>query len=223
MSEEKESDGVKSDNREDIAEIAHLDPRSETSADKASFEPESVLLVQASRPTLARACHIEGVAPTQSHLHAVLHPNNQLPNINAPYAPYIRNIIHPLLLAYTMYQFTADGKKITMESVSRHFSLLLGHYVVGPIYALLVISAVSPHYHLVTEDCASESIRNDLFIHISFSLYHDWTTVLVLITAFEPIGVDAATRKTSIGTNMFTSFAFFPERTSAACALSYRG
>ena len=38
---------------------------------------------------------------------------------------------------------------------------------------------------------ASESWPDELFIHLPFSLYHGWTTVLVVLSAFEAFGVNA--------------------------------
>ncbi|KAF8310634.1 hypothetical protein DL93DRAFT_2061926 [Clavulina sp. PMI_390] len=151
----------------------------------------------------------------------------------APYAFYIWSIIHLLLLGYIIYQFTANGKKTIIDGISWRFPLLLvlnaiyvnvwvnGHYVVAFIFALLVSSAVSHIYYVVKKSHASENIGDELFIHLPFSLYHGWTTVLVVITAFEAFGVNAATHKASIGTKVFAFLAFFfLESTSVAYALS---
>jgi hypothetical protein len=52
-------------------------------------------------------------------------------------------------------------------------------------------------------------------------LYHGWTTVLVVVTAFEAFGVDALTQPANIGTKVFAFLAFFfLESTSVAYALS---
>lgn len=42
-----------------------------------------------------------------------------------------------------------------------------------------------------------------VWVHLPFSLYHGWTTVLVILTAFEAFGVDAATTKAGIFTKTF--------------------
>lgn len=42
-----------------------------------------------------------------------------------------------------------------------------------------------------------------VWIHLPFSLYHGWTTVLVILTAFEAFGVDASTHPPRIFTKVF--------------------
>jgi hypothetical protein len=60
-----------------------------------------------------------------------------------------------------------------------------------------------------------------LFIHLPFSLYHGWTTVLVILTAFEAFGVDAAIHHAGIWTKVFVFLAlFFLEGTAATYSLS---
>ncbi|KAJ7350298.1 hypothetical protein DFH08DRAFT_958002 [Mycena albidolilacea] len=55
------------------------------------------------------------------------------------------------------------------------------------IYQFTHIYYVVEKYHL------AESFADELFVHLPFSLYHGWTTVLVVITAFQAFGVNAAT------------------------------
>ncbi|ELU38490.1 hypothetical protein AG1IA_07477 [Rhizoctonia solani AG-1 IA] len=47
---------------------------------------------------------------------------------------------------------------------------------------------------------ARASMTNVLWIHLPFSLYHGWTTVLVIVTAFEAFGVNALTHPAGVFT-----------------------
>lgn len=151
----------------------------------------------------------------------------------APYAFYIWSLIHLLLLGYIIYQFFPQGKKTIIDGVSWRFPLLLvlnaiyvnvwshGHYVVAFIFALLVSSAVSHIYWVIKKTHASESTADELFIHLPFGLYHGWTTVLIVVTAFEAFGVNALHTRAGIATKVLAFLAFFfLESTSVAYAYS---
>jgi len=151
----------------------------------------------------------------------------------APYAFYIWSIIHLLLLGYVIYQFFPAGKRTIIDGVSWRFPLLLvlnsiyvnvwakGHYIVAFIFALLVSSTVSHIYWVVKKNHQRENLTDELFIHLPFSLYHGWTTVLIIITGFEAFGVNALHHKAGIATKVLVFLAlFFLESTSVAYALS---
>jgi hypothetical protein len=151
----------------------------------------------------------------------------------APYAFYIWTVIHILLLGYVIYQFFPQGKKTIVDGVSWRFPLLLllnaiyvnvwsrGHYIVAFIFALLVSSAVSHVYFVVKKNHSSQSAADEIFVHLPFSLYHGWTTVLVVVTAFEAFGVNAHTHHAGIATKVLAFIAFFfLESTSVAYAYS---
>jgi hypothetical protein len=58
-------------------------------------------------------------------------------------------------------------------------------------------------------------------IHLPFSLYHGWTTVLVVLTAFEAFGVNALHEPAGVWTKVFVFLAlFFLEGTAATYAFS---
>ena len=58
-------------------------------------------------------------------------------------------------------------------------------------------------------------------MHLPFSLYHGWTTVLIFLTAFEVFGVNALTHKTGVFMKLFVFLALlFLKATSAAYAFS---
>lgn len=62
---------------------------------------------------------------------------------------------------------------------------------------------------------------DELFVHLPFSLYHGWTTVLVVLTAFEAFGVNARYSPAGVWTKVFVFLAlFFLEGTAATYAFS---
>jgi len=151
----------------------------------------------------------------------------------ASYAFGIWSLVHLLLFGYIVYQFFPGGYKTIVEGVSWRFALLSvltsiyvnvwarGHYVVAFIFALLVSSTVSHVYYVVKKKHASDSLNDELWIHLPFSLYHGFTTVLVLVTAFEAFGVDKLAQKPGVWTDVFVFLALlFLETTSAAYAFS---
>lgn len=46
-------------------------------------------------------------------------------------------------------------------------------------------------------------------MHLPFSLYHGWTTVLVILTAFEAFGVNAAKHHPGVWTKVFVFLALY--------------
>ncbi|KAG8735200.1 hypothetical protein FRC10_010882 [Ceratobasidium sp. 414] len=149
----------------------------------------------------------------------------------APYAFAIWSLIHLLLLGFIVYQFFENGKKTIIDGIGWRFPLLAvlnliyvnvwakGHYVIAFFFALLVSSAVSHIYYIVKKHHAGENINDELWIHLPFSLYHGWTTVLVVVTAFEAFGVNALTHKAGVFTKVFVFLGLlFLEATAAAYA-----
>jgi len=151
----------------------------------------------------------------------------------ASWAFGIWSLIHLLLLGYVVYQFFPNGKRTIIDGISWRFPLLAvlqsiyvnlwthQHYIVAFIFALLVSSTVSHIYYVVRKHHASESINDELWVHLPFSLYHGFTTVLVILTAFEAFGVNALTHHAGIFTKLFVFLGLlFLEATSAAYAFS---
>ncbi|CAA7259207.1 unnamed protein product [Cyclocybe aegerita] len=151
----------------------------------------------------------------------------------APWAFLIWTLIHILLLGTIIYQFFPNGKRTIIDGISWRFPLLgilnaiyvnlwaTHHYVIAFIFALFVSSAVTHIYYIVKKYHASESYGDELFIHLPFSLYHGWTTVLVVITAFDAFGVNALTHRAGVWTKVFVFLAlFFLEGTAATYSFS---
>jgi hypothetical protein len=151
----------------------------------------------------------------------------------APWAFLIWSIIHLLLLGTVIYQFFENGKKTIIDGISWRLPLLgvlngiyvnlwaHQHYIAAFIFALLVSSAVTHIYYIVKKNHSSESTGDELFVHLPFSLYHGWTTVLVVLTAFEAFGNNSLEEKAGVWTKVFVFLGlFFLEATAATYAFS---
>ena len=64
-------------------------------------------------------------------------------------------------------------------------------------------------YYIVKKFHEPQSTADELFIHLPFSLYHGWTTVLVILTAFEAFGNNAATEPAGVWTDVFAFLALY--------------
>ncbi|KAF8160930.1 hypothetical protein B0H34DRAFT_358086 [Crassisporium funariophilum] len=151
----------------------------------------------------------------------------------APWAFLIWSLIHILLLGTVIYQFFPAGKKVIIDGISWRFPLLAilnaiyvnlwatHHYIIAFVFALFVSSTVTHIYYVVKKYHSSESYADELFVHLPFSLYHGWTTVLIVVTAFDAFGVNAYNHGAGIWTKVFVFLAlFFLEGTAATYAFS---
>lgn len=175
-----------------------------------------------------------------SNIYTVASPRSIYGNIKQTYftpaswAFLAWSIIHFLLLGTIIYQFTsAHAKAVVIDGISWRFPVLAilnmifvgvwahHHYVVAFLLSLLVSSSVTQIYYIVKKNHSSESVGDELFVHLPFSMWHGWTTVLVFLTAFEAFGVDATTHHAGVWTKVFVFLAlFFLEATATAYALS---
>jgi len=151
----------------------------------------------------------------------------------APWAFLIWSLIHFLLLGTVIYQFFPDGKKTIVDGISWRFPLLAllnaiyvhlwmtHHHIIAFVFALLVSSAVTHIYYIVKKHHAALSYSDELFVHVPFSLYHGWTTVVVILSAFDAFGVNALTHGAGVWTKVFVFLAlFFLEGTAATYSFS---
>jgi len=151
----------------------------------------------------------------------------------APWAFLIWSLIHLLLLFTVIYQFFPAGKSVIIDGISWRFPLLAvlnaiyinlwatHHYIWAFIFALFVSSAVTHIYYVVKKHHSAQSLADELFIHLPFSLYHGWTTVLVVLTAFNAFGVDAQKHPAGVWTKVFVFLALlFLEATAATYSFS---
>ncbi|KAG6886286.1 hypothetical protein C0993_006696 [Termitomyces sp. T159_Od127] len=151
----------------------------------------------------------------------------------APWAFLIWSLIHLLLLGTVIYQFFPAGKRVIVDGISWRFPLLAvlnsiyvnlwasHHFVLAFILALFVSSAVTHIYYIVKKHHSPQETADELFIHLPFSLYHGWTTVLVVLSAFEAFGVNSLDHRDGVWTKVFVFLAlFFLEGTAATYAFS---
>ncbi|KAH9935555.1 uncharacterized protein B0H18DRAFT_976228 [Fomitopsis serialis] len=151
----------------------------------------------------------------------------------APWAFLIWSLIHVLLLGTIIYQFFDGGKQVIIDGIGWRLPLLAvlnvvyvhlwaaHQYIIAFVFALFVSSAVTHIYYVVKKYHESASIPDEIFVHLPFSLYHGWTTLLVVLTAFEAFGVDATTTRAGVWTKVFAFLAlFFLEATATAYAFS---
>jgi len=151
----------------------------------------------------------------------------------APWAFAIWSLIHLLLLGTIIYQFFPSGKRVIIDGISWRLPLLgvlnaiyvnvwaTQHYIVAFIFSLFVSSCVTHIYYVVKKHHSSESTADELFVHLPFSLYHGWTTVLVVLTAFDAFGRDALEHRAGVWTKVFVFLGlFFLEATAATYAFS---
>ena len=161
-----------------------------------------------------------------SNIYTVASPHSVYANIKQTYftpaswAFLAWSIIHFLLLGTVIYQFTSiHAKTVIIDGISWRFPLLAvlnavlvtvwahHHYVVAFLLSLLVASSVSQIYYIVKKNHSSESVGDELFVHLPFSMWHGWTTVLVFITAFEAFGVNADKHHAGVWTKVFVFLA----------------
>ncbi|TNY22930.1 hypothetical protein DMC30DRAFT_348099, partial [Rhodotorula diobovata] len=104
-------------------------------------------------------------------------------------------IINALLLGFVVYQFFAPSREV-VDGIGWRFALVgilnaifvhvwvTRHYIVAFIFALLLASSISTAYYSLTAHYGPKSIGDTLFVHLPFSLWHAWSIVLVIISAF---------------------------------------
>jgi len=146
---------------------------------------------------------------------------------------FIWSLIHLLLLGYIIYQFTDAGKDAIIDGIGWRFPLLAvlnaiyvtfwarGDYIIAFILALFVSSTVSHIYYVIKKYHNEGSLADELFVHLPFSIYHGWTTVLVFLTGFEAFGRNASTHSAGVWTKIFVFLALLIlEGTAAAYAFA---
>ena len=64
-------------------------------------------------------------------------------------------------------------------------------------------------YYIVKKYHEPQSVADEIFIHLPFSLYHGWTTVLVVLTLFEAFGNNAAVEPAGVWTDVCVFLALY--------------
>jgi hypothetical protein len=175
-----------------------------------------------------------------SNIYTIVTPDAIYGNLKQTYlspsiwAFFAWSIIHFLLLGTVIYQFTsAHAKAVVIDGISWWFPLLgvlnatfVGvwahqQYIAAFILSLLVSTTVSNIYYIVKKHHSSESLGDELFVHLPFSMWHGWTIVIVFLTAFETFGVDATKYPAGVWTKVFVFLSLLClEGTAASYAFS---
>ena len=71
----------------------------------------------------------------------------------------------------------------------------------------MVWSALQHIYYIVKKYHSAVSCGDEIFVHLPFSLWHGWTTVLVILSLFQAFGVDAITHPAGVWTKIFVFLA----------------
>jgi len=151
----------------------------------------------------------------------------------APFVYILWSFIHLLLFGTIIYQFFPGGKSVIIDGISWRLPLVgilnaiyvnlwaNHHYIFAFVFSLFVSSVVTHIYYIVKKHYSAQSLGDELFVHLPFSLYHGWTTVLVVLSAFEAFGVNAEVHPAGVWTKVFVFLAlFFLEGTAATYAFS---
>lgn len=157
-----------------------------------------------------------------SNIYTLASPHSIYGNLKQTYftpavwAFFAWSIIHFLLLGTVIYQFTsAHAKAVVIDGISWRFSVLAvlnaafvavwahQQFIAAFILSLLVSASVTHIYYIVKKNHSPESLGDELFVHLPFSMWHGWATVIVLVTAFEAFGINAAKHHAGIWTKVF--------------------
>ncbi|GAA5868629.1 hypothetical protein JCM1840_005517 [Sporobolomyces johnsonii] len=113
----------------------------------------------------------------------------------AGYVFYTWTIIDILLAGFVIWQFF-DASHDAIHGVGYRFALVgvlnsifihvfvTRHFIVAFIFALLVASSVSTVYYSLAAHYPPKGLADYAFVHLPFSLWHAWSIVTVLISAF---------------------------------------
>ncbi|GAA5912752.1 hypothetical protein JCM6882_005779 [Rhodosporidiobolus microsporus] len=113
----------------------------------------------------------------------------------ASYVFYTWTAIDLLLLGYVIYQFVDDSHD-SIHGVGWRFPLIAvlnaiyvhvyvtRHFIVAFIFSLLLASSVSTVYYSLSAHYKPRSMGDVLFVHLPFSLWHAWSILTALISAF---------------------------------------
>ncbi|KAF8551162.1 hypothetical protein OG21DRAFT_1513135 [Imleria badia] len=131
----------------------------------------------------------------------------------APWSFVIWPVIHFLILGGCIYQFSHQGSSIFVDQVGWKLPLLQisnaiyvrsrsnHRYRYAFIWILVTYMVVNQIYRKLSK-IPPRGIRDQLFCHLPFSLYHGWVLGLVFLAGFEAFGVDAITTPAHSGTKI---------------------
>ncbi|KAI0086378.1 hypothetical protein BDY19DRAFT_894978 [Irpex rosettiformis] len=148
----------------------------------------------------------------------------------APWAFLVWPVLHLLFLGTIVYQFTNKGHQIIVDGISWRFIVLMlsnalfvylwasREYLLALLVTSLMLWMASSITEIVREkqEPSKTSFRDWILLHVPFSLYHGWVSVLNMLSWFAAFGVDASIHHAGTGTKVCVFLALFHLHLSAA-------
>ncbi|KAJ7588326.1 hypothetical protein C8J56DRAFT_1080261 [Mycena floridula] len=154
----------------------------------------------------------------------------------APFAFIIWPLTHFLLLGTIIYQFFPGGKRVIIDDIgwalpsvaildAIYVRLWADHNYIGAFECTICMTfAVTRIYYVIKKDHSFQSVPNELFIQLPFSLYHGWIAVLFVLSGFQAFGVTAEDHPAKGWTKAFVFLALMSlQSTAATYAISTDG
>ncbi|EIW85469.1 hypothetical protein CONPUDRAFT_135209 [Coniophora puteana RWD-64-598 SS2] len=139
------------------------------------------------------------------------------------------SVIDLLLLGVVLYQFTPNGQRVVIDGIGWRFPALAvlnaifvvlraeRVYIASFIFSLLIYACVTEIYYRLKKVHIPSSLGEEVYVHVPFSLWHGWSTFLVLLSIFEAFA--KSTRSSGVGMKILAVVALLLlEATSAAYA-----
>ncbi|KAH9035615.1 hypothetical protein EDB84DRAFT_1256980, partial [Lactarius hengduanensis] len=75
-----------------------------------------------------------------------------------------------------------------LNAIYANFSNMYSHTAFVLALLQVISSAMTHIIYVINESHSPTNLMDDLFVHLLFTLHHSWTTILVVLTAFEAFG-----------------------------------
>jgi len=136
----------------------------------------------------------------------------------APYAFYVWTIINLGLLGFVILQFFEAGYELAVEHIGWRFAIVgilnalyahfyaTNNYIVAFIVSLFLASSVSTVYWSLRSH-KPQGVGQFFCVHLPWSLWHAWSLILVIISAFAAFGRDASHHHAGVWTKLLVAVA----------------
>jgi len=137
-----------------------------------------------------------------------------------------------LLIGTLMYQFSDNGKRVIIDVIGWRLPLLMllnatylvlwshFHHLLAFFAAVHVSVLICNIYFVVKRENPPKNVEDEVFIHLPISMWHAWTTFVLVQAGFEAFG-SAQDRSSGSWESFFTVLSIISlELVSAAYAFS---